>query len=548
MPTHIPYTHTQKANLEEIPFEEREWDGTPFHTLQAAIQGREQENGMQFFLTPSGYKKAHSFSYHDLIAGMAQTAQLLSGLGLGSSDRIALILPHIPELHMVLWGGSLVCPVGLIDPMMSIEQMTASLQHLKPKVLITLGPYPGLDLWDRIEEVREEISSIRFVLQIDLVAYLGKIKQWQARRILRSRGKAEPIEGQQIGDFNASRQKFPYALPASFSLADSQDDALILITGKDTETFAIQAYSHRQICATLWGLQQVLPRSMEGSYLWGESCDSLSACLVDGLLPMLDGQTIVCAGPQGFSSEILRQDLGEISAFFHVQRMRIGLGSLLSLPDSQDPNLAQEWILMEGWGSNSIMPEESSRRYWQIHQTPRGQALGVSSLQRDKSRHLPPLLPYLYGKAVSLADNQLSLQFSGPLLGKMIHESVNHHAILITEEENEWIDQGDSSSQLTHKGYVFFVREVEQSLNHHPAVRASILVGRADEDAGEVPIAYIQLWPDTTAGPKDIYEFVLERLPEQRMIPQGIRIVDTLPRQHNGNIHRQALSDQENAS
>lgn len=548
MPAHTPYTHTQKTNLEEIPFEEREWTSTPFHALQTTLQGKGQKPAMHFFLNATSYKKAHSLSYHDLLAGMAQTAQLLAGLGLEHSDRIALILPNIPELHMAIWGGSLVCPVVLIDPMMPVDQMTASLHALNPQALITLGPYPGFDLWDRIEEVREEISSIRFVLQVDLVAYLGKIKQWQARRILRSRGKAEPIEGQQIGDFNASRQKFPSTIPKTFSLAGSQDDALILISGKDADLSTIQTYSHHQICATLWGFQQVLPSSIEGSYLWGESCSSLSACLLDGLLPMIEGQTIVCAGPQGFSSEGLRQSFGEICAFFQVKRMRIGLGSVLALPDSKNLKMPMEWIFMEGWEAASILPKQTNHHYWQIYQTPTGQLLAVAPIQEENTGHLPPLFPYLHGKPVTLANDQLSLQFSGPLLGKLLSDSTHSHSIHVSEEENGWIDQGDSSHQLTHKNYSFFIREVERSLNQHPAVRASVLVGRTDENDGEIPIAYIQLWPDKVAGPKEIYEFVLERLPEPRMVPQGIRIVDILPRQHNGNIHRQALSDQENTA
>lgn len=547
MESQVLYTHTEKEKLEEIPFAERTWAATPFHLLSEAVQGREQKLGMEFLLNPSNFKKTQSFSYHDLITGMAQTAQLLHGLGLDASDRIAVILPNIPELHISLWGGSLLCPVGLINPMLTTDQMTSSLQQIQPKVLITTGPYPGLDLWDKIEEVREEVSSIRFVLQVDLVAYLGKIKQWQARRILRSRGKAEPISGQQIGDFNASRQKFLSALPDTFPLLGAENEALLIVSDQGGDAFTIQAYTHRQICATLWGVQQALPQAVEGSYLWGESCTSLSACLLDGLLPMLNGQAIICAGPQGFASKGLSQNLGNICAFFHITRMRIGQGSALLLPDSQNLDLPSEWLLMEGWHSNSTSLPHTNRTYWQIHQTSSGQLLGISPLLIEKPNRMPVLLPYLSEHPTSSEQGQQSLQLTGPLLGRVDASSSSLPAIIIEQEAEGWLKLGGSNLSLTHQSYSFFAGEVEHILNQHPAVRASILVGRADEHAGEVPIAYIQLWPDKTAGPKEIYEFALAHVPESRMVPQGIRIVDVLPRQYDGRIDRWSLSNQENA-
>jgi fatty-acyl-CoA synthase len=49
------------------------------------------------------------------------------------------------------------------------------------KALITLKPFPGTDLWERIAPVLDQVPTLELVLQVDLGQYLSAVTP-QARR------------------------------------------------------------------------------------------------------------------------------------------------------------------------------------------------------------------------------------------------------------------------------------------------------------------------------------------------------------------------------
>lgn len=96
---------------------------------------------------------------------------------------------------------------------------------------------------------------------------------------------------------------------------------------------------------------------------------------------------------------------------------------------------------------------------------------------------------------------------------------------------------------IKYKGLAVAPAEVESVLLEHPAVRDCGVVGRPDNEAGEIPCAFIVLRDDFADCDKvrqDICAFVSDRLSHHKL-PRDIRFVKAIPRNPSGKILRREL-------
>jgi acyl-CoA synthetase (AMP-forming)/AMP-acid ligase II len=99
---------------------------------------------------------------------------------------------------------------------------------------------------------------------------------------------------------------------------------------------------------------------------------------------------------------------------------------------------------------------------------------------------------------------------------------------------------------IKFKGFAIAPAEVESVLLEHPAVRDCGVVGKADDAAGELPVAFVVLrdaHPTTTKMQEELCGYVGERLTAYKQ-PREIRFVDAIPRNPSGKILRKDLKTQ----
>jgi len=101
---------------------------------------------------------------------------------------------------------------------------------------------------------------------------------------------------------------------------------------------------------------------------------------------------------------------------------------------------------------------------------------------------------------------------------------------------------GRRKEMLKVKGMSVFPPEIEAVLGQHPAVIGSGVIGRADPQRGEVPVAFVRLAPHargaTTA--QDLADWCRSRMAGYK-VPE-VRIVDELPMTATGKVKKQDLS------
>ena len=96
---------------------------------------------------------------------------------------------------------------------------------------------------------------------------------------------------------------------------------------------------------------------------------------------------------------------------------------------------------------------------------------------------------------------------------------------------------------IKYKGFPVAPAEVEAVLLEHPAVKECGVVGRPDECAGEIPVAFVSVRDGFIEGHKlgeEICAFVADRLTHYKQ-PREVRFVPVVPKTASGKILRREL-------
>jgi len=125
-----------------------------------------------------------------------------------------------------------------------------------------------------------------------------------------------------------------------------------------------------------------------------------------------------------------------------------------------------------------------------------------------------------------------------------------------------WFHTGDVGRR-DDKGYVFIVdrkkefikykgfgvgpAEVEAVLCEHPAVADAGVIGKPNEEAGEIPKAFVQLRPNADATADELIAFVKERIADYKRVRE-IEFIEKVPRTASGKILRRELAEREKAN
>lgn len=98
---------------------------------------------------------------------------------------------------------------------------------------------------------------------------------------------------------------------------------------------------------------------------------------------------------------------------------------------------------------------------------------------------------------------------------------------------------------IKYKGFQIAPAELEAVLLAHPAVADAAVIPRPDEEAGEVPKAFVVL--KEPAAPDEIMSFVAERVAPYKKL-RFLEVIDQIPKSPSGKILRRVLVQRDKAA
>ncbi|NKB32405.1 MAG: AMP-binding protein [Pseudomonadales bacterium] len=183
----------------------------------------------------------------------------------------------------------------------------------------------------------------------------------------------------------------------------------------------------------------------------------------------------------------------------------------------------------------------------------------------DKTGSVGRVVPNTFSKIIDTETGaDLGVNENGEVLIKGQHVMVgylnNDEATKGCVDEDGWFHSGDIGyadedgyffivdrvkELIKYKGYQVAPAALEALLVSHAAIADAAVIPSPDEEAGEIPKAFVVLKEKISA--EDIMRFVAEQVAPHKKI-RKLEIVDEIPKSASGKILRRVLVEQERAS
>lgn len=563
-----------------------------YEMIRATAQAQPQAPALSFFLRAADHAKPEVWSYEKLFGGITATANFFHRLGVQGHDVVAFVLPNLPETHLTIWGGQAAGITYAINPLLEPAAIADLLKAGEAKVLVTLAPFPGVDLWPKLQPVLAAVPSLRHVVLVNLADHVPGLKglaaRWlQRREVNRLHGRrgvraAVPAHIELHG-FGRSVRGEPTDRLVSGRRIRPGDLSSYFCTGGTTGTPKIAMRTHANEVANAWSAGQVLGDGIGASknIFCGLPLFHVNAVLVTGLVPFSRGAHVILGTPQGYRGDGVIQRFWEI-----VKRHRInffsGVPTLYAALLQQPIDGRDIGSLEYGLCGAAPLPVELMRSFQEKTGLKMLEGYGltegtcVSSCnppageRRIGSIGLRVPLQQMHAVVLDEAGRYLRDCRTGEV-GVLAISGPNVFAGYKTADHNQglWLDLGDGRRWLNTgdlgrqdaQGYFYLTgrkkeliirgghnidpASIEEPLHRHPAVQIAAAIGRPDAHAGEVPVAYVQLRPGAATTEEDLLSFAREQISERAALPKAIRIIAAMPLTGVGKIFKPELKQLE---
>lgn len=570
-------------NLESLSAVE-EVELAPYHTLSlpdstyevlkqsAARYG--SNAAMDFFLSADNMDDFVSISYNELFGNITRCANMFRAHGIDQNNMVALILPNLPETHYAIWGGEAAGTVLSLNPLLEAEQLSSLLKTAGVRWLVTLGPTPGSDIWEKSLQACEGVDTLEGIFQINLSTYLSGFK---SAFISGSAAISRLKSSVKVKNFNKELQKYR-ADRLEFSMPRGNDIASCFCTGGTTGLPKIARRPHSAEVYDAWAVGRMISAQLtEGvSVFCGLPLFHVNGQIVTGLASWMRGAKVILGTPQGYRGE------GVIPRFWEIVE-RFNVAAFSGVPTLYAALLNQP---MEGRDLSSLeaafcgaapMPKELFRQFQDRTGIPIIEGYGLtegtcaSSLNPGLSENtmgsIGIRLPYQDMMCIVLDDdgnylrdadvNEVgAVSIKGPNVFAGYMEPSHNKGIWIERNGETWLNTGDLGRQdadgyfwltgrkkelIIRGGHNIDPKTIEEAMHEHPKVRLAAAVGRPDAYAGELPVVYVELEDGAKCTVDELVAFAKDNISEKAAWPKAIQVLETMPVTPVGKIFKPAL-------
>ena len=565
------------ADIERIETEPLVTRGLPRTTYEVFTAGATRwpdRKALSFFLTAESYQRPLTWTYRELLAEITRVANALHAFGVSADHPVAYVLPNLPETHFTIWGGEAAGVVLAVNPLLEPELIVEILRAAKVRVLVTLAPCPGIELWAKLAPHIVSLPELRVVAWVDLLTYLGGAPATPTAADVRD-------ASFEIVDFRTAIAAQPADRLVAPRALTPDSVSSYFCTGGTTGAPKIAVRTYGNEIFDAWAAAQIFGEQEEQqTYFCGLPLFHVNAQLVTGLLPWMQGHHVLLATPEGYRDKNLIARLWEIASHYRIATFS-GVptiyAALLEVPVGDNDISSLEYAIcgaapmpaklietfeaktglkiLEGYGLtegtcvSSLNPPDGERRAGSIGLRLPYQQMRVVILD-DAGRFQRP----------ADADEIGTIAINGPNVFAGYLDPQQDKDLWIDIEGSRWLNTGDLGRQ-DEQGYFWLAgrrkeliirgghnidpKLIEDVLHRHPAVALAAAVGSPDAYAGEVPVAYVQVKPGVSVSDQELINFAEAHIPERAAIPKHVKLVQSLPMTGIGKIFKPALQQRE---
>ncbi len=565
--------------IESVPLERHNLPDSTYAALQRCAARHGDAPALSFFLDAKQFQRTHDWTYAELFADITRAANAFHELGIGPRDVVAFLLPNLPETHFTIWGGEAAGIVMAINPLLEATQIGELLRAANAKLVVTLAPTPGSDLWQKLASQLDRLPGVRDIVWISMAPYVGTLPGLALRWLAWREKKRQ--RGLRIHDLRSLMQRQPGERLSSDRQIRAEEHSSYFCTGGTTGLPKIAIRSHGSEVFNAWAMAANLqPRKPGQAIFCGLPLFHVNGQLVTGLMPWTHGDRVILGTPQGYRGD------GVIARFWMMVE-HFGVNFFSGVPTVYSALLQQP---IDGRDLSSLqyalcgaapMPVELFREFEQRSGVRILEGYGLTEGTCVSSSNPPegerPIgsiglrLAYQDMRALILDDQGRYLRdadtdeigviaIHGPNVFAGYLDASHNRGVWIDIDGQRWLNTGDLGRQdaagyfwltgrkkelIIRGGHNIDPRQIEEALQAHAAVALVAAVGSPDAHAGEVPVAYVQLVAGQHIDSEELMAFARANIPERAAIPKRIEILDALPLTPVGKIFKPALQQRE---
>lgn len=304
-------------SIESEPLAKRNLPASTYEAIQQGAAIRSDKIALQFFLQGTDFSDALFYTYRDLIGLINQTANMFYDLGIGKDDVVSMILPNLPQAYFTIWGGEAAGIVNPINPMLEPQVMADIMNAAGSKLLVTLAPFPGTDIWQKVVSIADQVPTLETILQVDLASYLPTFKKLGAKWLV-FRGDKGPKPRAQVYDFVTRARRYTTEKLVSERQIQPDDIASYFHTGGTTGTPKLAQHTHFNEVFDAWAAAEAISMTADKIVFCGLPLFHVNGVIVSGLIPWMRGASVVLGPPSGYRGEGVIPNFWRIVDFFKI--------------------------------------------------------------------------------------------------------------------------------------------------------------------------------------------------------------------------------------
>ncbi len=533
----------------EMPLAERLPERSILDVFIASAIEQPEATAITMLMTGAADEQPRQVGYAQLLGLIRRAANMFSDLG-GPAPGVAYMLPSLVETHVTLWGAETAGFAVPINFLLQPDSIAELLKASGAKILVTLGPHPQLDIWEKALQLRDQIPDLILV------------------RVSPPETPAE--EG--VIDFGSALMAQPDDHLIFGEARGGDDVAAYFHTGGTTGVPKLVAHTHRSQLVAAFG----------GATMCGyTSSDVLTATfplfhvagtIVAGLSVFMAGAQMVIMSPAGLRNPAIVEGFWRLTAQYKatlVAGVPTALGAVLQTPVGEydistlragltgaallPPAVGKQFTDVTGCALFEILGMTEASGLISIDPACGDGAAGsvgwslpytkVEVLQQDADGNLGAACVVGEIGVIAISGDHLSPGYSDPRFNSGVFTSgvLNSGDLGYKDAQGRLYIAGRSKDLIIRSGHNIDPAMIENAMTTHPAVAVAAAVGMPDAYAGELPICFVQLHEGAKVNETELQAHAQSTIDERPAWPKRIQVIDIVPLTSVGKIYKPGL-------
>jgi fatty-acyl-CoA synthase len=492
-----------------------------------------------------------SANYAQLRAMIARSGNVLLSCGARRGEAVGLLLPNLMEQQLLFWGAQAVATALPLNFLLEPAHLASLLMAANVRVLVAQGPTLGGETWRKALTIKEILAD-----RLDCLIQVG----------------GSPVHAAKIVHFSNALQSATDQLDAAL-LPTLDDIAALFHTGGTTGAPKLVQHTHRNELAAAFSFASAAEITSSDVAGNGYPMFHVAGAICLGLATFMAGGHLLNFSSSGFRNPAMVQNHWRL-----VERYRLTMTGAVATALAAIADVSTEGhdlsSLRVAYSGGSFIPRSVAQRFEAASGVTVREAYGMTETSAviavEPARGTPVLgsvgfaAPFVHVQIRELlADGTLGRPVPEGAIGALVakgdtitpgYKDPAQNASAFTADG--WLVTGDlatmdptgrvtllgrSKDLIIRGGHNIDPLIIEEAAASHPDVASAAAVGQPDLYAGELPVCYVVLRPDTCASADELVAHIAARVGDPTARPKSVYIIDTLPLTGVGKVFKPAL-------